>query len=249
MDMANPPTRICVFCSTTSGSSPAHLEAARSLARVMHANSIHLVYGAGTTGMMGEVAKTLVALSGPDSVHGIIPRGIVEFERPEGAADEKTNQGETGWVKGLMAKLGLGGAKQQTKSKQESALLSEETYGRTTIVRDLQTRKKRMAREVETGGPGSGFIGLSGGFGTMDELMEVVTWNQLGVHKRGVCLLNVEGYWDGILSWQEHAIKTDFIREEARGILVGKGTAEECIEWLRGYSPEGTGMSMKWGDA
>lgn len=199
--------------------------------------------------MMGELAKTLVALSGPDSVHGIIPQGIVEFERPKGATDGKITHDETRWLKGLMAKLGLGGAKQQKIGKQESALLSEETYGRTTIVRDLQTRKKTMAREVETGGPGSGFIGLSGGFGTMDELMEVVTWNQLGVHRRGVCLLNVEGYWDGILSWLDHAIETKFIREDARGILAGKGTAEECIEWLKGYNPEGTGLNMRWGDA
>lgn len=199
--------------------------------------------------MMGELAKTVVALSGPDSVHGIIPQGIIEFERPEGSTDEITSQDWTAWLKGLIAKLGLGGKKQSKLPGQKSALLSEETYGRTTIVRDLQTRKKIMAKEVETGGPGSGFIGLSGGFGTMDELMEVVTWNQLGVHKRGVCLLNVEGYWDGILSWLEHGIKTSFLREEAREILVGKGTAEECIEWLRAYKKEGTDLDMKWGDA
>jgi len=49
----------------------AHLEAARDLARVMHENNISLVYGGGTVGLMGEVARTLVSLSGPDSVHGV----------------------------------------------------------------------------------------------------------------------------------------------------------------------------------
>lgn len=52
-----------------------------------------------------------------------------------------------------------------------------------------------MAKEVLEGGEGSGFIALSGGYGTLEELMEVVTWNQLGIHNRGVVVLNVEGYW------------------------------------------------------
>ena len=47
------------------------MEAARELARVMHENNISLVYGGGTVGLMGEVARTLVSLSGPDSVHGV----------------------------------------------------------------------------------------------------------------------------------------------------------------------------------
>lgn len=216
--MTTPPTQICVFCSTGDGKSPAHLEAARSLARAMHANSIRLVYGAGTSGMMGELARTLVALSGPGSVHGIIPRGIVQFERPGAAVDE---------------------AEQPKESE----------YGRTTVVQDMHTRKKMMASEVMAGGPGSGFIGLSGGFGTMDELMEVVTWNQLGVHNTGVCLFNVEGFWNGILSWLDHAIKAGFIREEAQGIMVAKETPEECLEWLKGYRATGTRMDQKLEDA
>lgn len=199
--------------------------------------------------MMGELARTLVALSGPDSVHGIIPQGILEYERPEGATKEHEAEEQKGLIRGWLVKLGLGGTKVPMRSPHNSALLSEEIYGRTTVVRDMQTRKKRMAQHVVTGGPGSGFIGLSGGFGTMDELMEVVTWNQLGVHKRGICLLNVEGYWDGIMSWMEHAIRAKFVREEASGILVAKETAEGCVEWLREYNPEGQGMDMQWGDA
>lgn len=232
--MTTPPTKICVLCSTGDGHSPAHLEAARSLARLMHANSIHLVYGAGTSGMMGELARTLVALSGPDSVRGIIPQGIIRYERPGAAVDE------------VELRLGgLNGAQQSDRSD----LMRESEYGRTTVVQDMHTRKKMMAREVMNGGPGSGFIGLSGGFGTMDELMEFVTWNQLGVHDKGVCLLNVEGFWDGVLSWLDHAIKAGFIRDDAQGILVGKETPEECLEWLRGYRPSGTGMDQKLEDA
>lgn len=57
------------------------MEAARSLAKVMAANKISLVYGGGTVGLMGEMARTLVSLSGPDAVHGIIPEPLVKYER------------------------------------------------------------------------------------------------------------------------------------------------------------------------
>ena len=57
------------------------MAAARSLATVMAVNNMSLVYGGGTVGLMGEVARTLVSLSGPESVHGIIPAPLVKYER------------------------------------------------------------------------------------------------------------------------------------------------------------------------
>lgn len=68
-----------------------------------------------------------------------------------------------------------------------------------------------MAQEVLAGAPGSGFIALSGGYGTLEELMEVVTWNQLGIHNRGVVVFNVEGYWDGLLQWIRNSVETGFV--------------------------------------
>ena len=72
---------VCVFCGASAGTSPKHLEAARALARQLHAANAKLVYGGGTVGLMGEVARTLVSLSGPDSVHGIIPAPLVQYEQ------------------------------------------------------------------------------------------------------------------------------------------------------------------------
>lgn len=57
-------------CGASEGKSPVHMAAARSLAEALHKSNTRLVYGGGTVGLMGEVARTLVALSGPDSVHG-----------------------------------------------------------------------------------------------------------------------------------------------------------------------------------
>ncbi|KAM0329053.1 hypothetical protein ACHAPQ_006879 [Fusarium lateritium] len=70
---STPRTKICAYCGANDGDSPVHLEAARDLARVMAANKIDFVQGGGTIGLMGEIAKTLVSINGPKSVHGIFP--------------------------------------------------------------------------------------------------------------------------------------------------------------------------------
>ena len=190
---------------------------------------------------MGELAKTLVGLSGPDSVHGVIPRSYISLERPEDAvAEGNEDKGqERGWIGKVRRGLGMKEeVTKEEKAKAESTLLSEEKYGKITVVADVQIRKKVMCNLVSTGGPGSGFIALSGGFGTMDEVMEMVTWGQLGVHRCGVCLFNVEGFWDTIVGpegWMERAIESGFVREEGRKGLVARDTAEECVEWLKEY--------------
>jgi len=212
------------------------MEAARKLAEVLHAHNIDLVYGGGTTGLMGELARTLVKLygeeEGPERVHGVIPRSYLSIERPEDAVagQEVSKDGWLGKMKGLVS-----GKKNDVAV---SSLLSEAIYGRTTVVADVQIRKKLMCREVNAGGPGSGFIGLSGGFGTMDELMEMVTWNQLGVHNKPVCLLNIDGFWDHVMGWMEDAIGAGFVRPAGRKSLVARSTPEKCVEWLRDYEKQ-----------
>ena len=86
---------------------------------------------------------------------------------------------------------------------------------------------------VRDGGNGSGFVGLSGGFGIMDEVMEVVSWRQMGIHDRGVILYNVDGYWDGVMSWMERGIKDGFVKEKGRDFLVQRGDAEGVVKWLK----------------
>ena len=185
---------------------------------------------------MGELAKTMVQLSGPDSVHGVIPRNYISLERPEDVAAEVADgrAPERGWMGKVRRGLGMKDeATKEKKAEAESALLSEEKFGKITVVADVQIRKKVMCNLVATGAPGSGFIALSGGFGTLDEVVEMATWGQLGVHGRGVCLFNVEGFWDKIIEWTETSIEAGFIREEGRRRLVVRGTSEECVEWLR----------------
>ncbi|RAL63599.1 hypothetical protein DID88_003643 [Monilinia fructigena] len=105
-----------------------------------------------------------------------------------------------------------------------------------------------MAQEVLAGGPGSGFIALSGGYGTLEELMEVVTWNQLGIHNRGVVVLNVEGYWDGLMSWIKNSVEAGFVGEGNKGIVVDAKTAEEAVRALRDYKLTVGRFKLEWGN-
>jgi uncharacterized protein (TIGR00730 family) len=167
---------------------------------------------------MGEVAKTVCSIKGPQAVHGIIPQVLAEYERTDAYQIVDNNL----------------------------YLPDESKYGRTTVVQDMHTRKKRMMEEVLSGGPGSGFIGLPGGYGTMEELFEVITWNQLGIHKLGVCLLNTEGYWDPIVEWVEKASGDGFVKRANKNIIVTASDAERAITALRDYKVSQGVYKLEW---
>ena len=222
LNSANHTPHIYFSCGASPGKSPAHVAAARSLAEAMHANSLHLVYGGGTVGLMGEMARTLVSLSGPDAVHGIIPAPLMKYEQANISISNNSN------VKG-------------------PKVPDENVYGRTTVVADMHARKLQMARAVIEGGHGGGFVALSGGFGTMEELMEIVTWNMLGIHNRPVVLFNVEGYYDGLIQWVGNAVAAGFVKEGNRNILVEANDAEGVIRALKGYQLAQDRMQLAWG--
>lgn len=187
---------------------------------------------------MGEVAKTLVSLSGPDSVHGIIPEALVRYERdPTYTSKQLMNGGGGGGGDGE----GKGG------EPQHLAVPEETVFGRTTVVKDMHTRKRMMVQEVVEGGPGSGFIALSGGYGTLEELFETATWNQLGIHNKGICMLNINGFYDGILSWINKSVQEGFIHGDNKRILAEAKTAEEAIAALRDYKVSESVYKLSWG--
>lgn len=217
-----PKTKICVYCGASSGKNPIYMQAARDLAKVMADNNIGLVYGGGTIGLMGELAKSLVALAGPDAVHGIIPEALVRYER------DPTYTTADGSGSGL-------------------ALPSVEVYGKTTVVKDMHTRKRIMAEEVLAAGPGSGFIAMSGGYGTFEELLETSTWSQLGIHTKGVCVLNINGFYDGLFSWIRTAVDEGFISEGNSTIIAEAKTPAEAIVALQDYKLAPAVLKLSWG--
>jgi len=174
---------------------------------------------------MGELAKTLVSLAGPDSVHGIIPEALVEYERDPNYTSLISNGDD-----------------------KHVAVPDHKMYGKTTVVKDMHTRKQMMAQEVMRGGPGSGFIALSGGYGTIEELLETCTWNQLGIHDKGICVLNVDGFYDGILDWIKKSVEQGFIKSSNGDILVEATTAEGAVRALREYKVSPSVLKLSWGN-
>ncbi|CAL4914363.1 unnamed protein product [Urochloa decumbens] len=110
-------------------------------------------------------------------------------------------------------------------------IVGETTVGEMVPVADMHQRKAEMARQSDA------FIALPGGYGTLEELLEVITWHQLGIHRKPVGLLNVDGYYDFLLAFIDQAVEEGFISPSARGIIVQAPTAQELMAKLEEYVP------------
>ncbi|KAG6644615.1 hypothetical protein CIPAW_08G065300 [Carya illinoinensis] len=105
--------------------------------------------------------------------------------------------------------------------------ITGETVGELRAVSGMHQRKAEMARQADA------FIALPGGYGTLEELLEVITWAQLGIHdKPQVGLLNVDGYYNSLLSFLDKAVDEGFITPTARNIIVSAQTAQELMHKL-----------------
>ncbi|CAN6345637.1 unnamed protein product, partial [Urochloa humidicola] len=113
--------------------------------------------------------------------------------------------------------------------------------GEVRAVSGMHERKAEMARFADA------FIALPGGYGTLEELLEVITWAQLGIHKKPVGLLNVDGFYDPLLSFIDLAVSEGFITEEARHIIISAPTAKELVMKLESYVPE-YDIGLVWED-
>ncbi|XP_019238101.1 PREDICTED: cytokinin riboside 5'-monophosphate phosphoribohydrolase LOG1-like, partial [Nicotiana attenuata] len=86
-----------------------------------------------------------------------------------------------------------------------------------------------------------------GGYGTLEELLEVITWSQLGIHDKPVGLLNVEGYYNSLLCFIDKAVEEGFITPSAHHIIVSAPTAHELMSKLEDYVPKHNGVAPKQG--
>jgi uncharacterized protein (TIGR00730 family) len=80
----------------------------------------------------------------------------------------------------------------------------------------------------------------------MEELFEIVTWNQLGIHECPIVILNVGGFYDGILGWVRKAIQEGFIKKDMEGILVEAKTVDEVAEAICNYKPAKGRFDLSW---
>lgn len=99
------------------------------------------------------------------------------------------------------------------------------------IVNSMSERKIKMADISDA------FVALPGGFGTLDELAEVLTYNQLRIIDKPVGILNVNGYFDPLIKFLDHAVNERFVREEHRNNIFISNNAAELLKMLREYQP------------
>ncbi|XP_004136120.1 cytokinin riboside 5'-monophosphate phosphoribohydrolase LOG1 isoform X1 [Cucumis sativus] len=107
--------------------------------------------------------------------------------------------------------------------------ISGETVGEVKTVADMHQRKSEMAKHADA------FVALPGGYGTMEELLEMITWAQLGIHDKPVGLLNVDGYYDSLLALFDKGVEEGFIDNSARKIVVIANMADELIKRMEEY--------------
>lgn len=159
-----------------------YTQQARVLGQLLCQRGVGLVYGGSTQGLMGVIARTVIA--GAGDVIGVIP----EHLRERGA---------------------IGGA-----------------LGELRVVGSMHERKALMADLAD------GFIAMPGGFGTLDELFEILTWAQLGLHAKPIGLLNVAGYFDRLNDLVEHAAAEGFIEPGSRDLLITHAEPERLLDSL-----------------
>lgn len=170
---------VCVYCGSGRGRHPAYAAAARTLGNALAAAGIGLVYGGGSLGLMGELAKATLAAGG--RVTGIIPAFLSEREQMLREVDELI------------------------------------------VTEDMHHRKMLMFQKSDA------FVALPGGIGTLEELVEQLTWSQLGRHRKPIIVGNIEGFWTPFLSLLEHMRSGAFIRNGLEVKFNVVSSADEIV--------------------
>ena len=152
---------VCVYCGSGPGTNPSFIESATALGRIFAENGVRLVYGGGSVGMMGAVARAVLEHGG--KVTGIIPDFLV---------------------------------------KKEVMMPLEDLI----VTPDMHERKRLMFEHSDA------FVALPGGIGTLEELVEQLTWKQLGRHAKPVLLADIDGFWEPLFGLLGHMQETQFIR-------------------------------------
>lgn len=176
---------ICVYCGSSDKVHPAYLSAAAEMGRALAEAGLRLVYGGGSTGLMGAVAGGALAAGG--EVVGVAPRGLF--------APSLLHAGLT----------------------------------RMELVETIHQRKARMSELADA------FIALPGGYGTLEELFETLTWAQIGLHAKPVGLLNTRQYFDPLLELIRHAQKEGFIYDEQQALLLSGDDPRRLLEQMHRY--------------
>ncbi len=176
--------KICVYCGSGPGTDPAYAAAAEALGIELAKAGIGLVYGGGSLGLMGIVARSVLEAGG--HVTGIIPDFLSSRER-------------------------------MLKDVQELV-----------VTKDMHERKKLMFERSDA------FVALPGGVGTLEETVEMLTWSQLGRHKKPILLANVKQFWVPLVELFEHMRAQEFIRQDLMVRYLVTDKIDDIVPMLQG---------------
>jgi hypothetical protein len=108
------------------------------------------------------------------------------------------------------------------------------------VVRSMHERKARMAELSD------GFVALPGGFGTFEEICEMITWAQLGIHRKPCGLIDVGGYFDGLLTQFDRAVADGLLRAGHRGLVVSDPDPERLLDHLAAWQSPPLEFHLDW---
>ena len=168
-----------IYCGSSAGKGSEFVLAARRVGELLALEGVEVITGAGATGMMRAVAEG--ALQAGGTVHGIIPRFMVE----------------RGWDYGALTHI--------------------------TVTDDMHARKELMAALSV------GAIALPGGVGTWEELIELITWRQLGLYSGNIVVLNTGGYYNPLCEMMASAEREGFIQTDHLRLFTVASTPEEAV--------------------
>ena len=161
---------VCVYCGSSPGNDPGYAGAAERLGEALAQAGIRLIYGGGSIGLMGVLARAVLRHGG--EVNGIIPGFLKDREL---ALPDLTDL---------------------------------------TVTHDMHSRKRQMFDRADA------FVALPGGIGTLEEVVEMMTWVQLGHHRKPIILVNHEGFWDPLIRLLDHMADTGFLRPAVGGAAL-----------------------------
>lgn len=113
----------------------------------------------------------------------------------------------------------------------DTPILAHQNLTELQVVKTMHERKSRMADLADA------FIALPGGFGTFEELLEILTWAQIGIHTRPVGVLNINSYFDPLFTLIEHARSEGFIYDEHRSLLMSDSDPNTLLDQMTSYNP------------
>jgi len=108
------------------------------------------------------------------------------------------------------------------------------------VVRSMHERKARMAELAD------GFIALPGGYGTFEEICEMITWAQLGIHRKPCGVVNVDGYFDGLLAQFDRAVAEGLLKAPHRGLVVAAPDADTLLDTMIAWTPPALEFKLDW---